>query len=93
MAIRKKEELAIEILLVRDDESFYLKIERYVTFFAIKESISNQIAFVRITESAAEEIITNLKLVAVEREDKTAINYRGKAWFKQQEYRKPKTNC
>lgn len=93
MSVRKIEELAVEILYSthHSDGTYYLKVERYVFYPHYKEVCSTGEAFIRIDKDQADEIITSLKLIAVEREDKTGINYRGKAWLKQQKYRN-KTN-
>lgn len=87
MAIRMLKELAVEILHVKDGDSYYLQIMEYTTWPKLKESISQSISFIPVKQSHADEVFKALKLTAIEREDKSGTNYRGKAWLRQQEYR------
>jgi hypothetical protein len=86
MYIRKIKELSVEILQ-HSDGTYYVKIEQYTIFPKYKESIAETISFSRVSEPEAKEIIKKLELIPDEREDKSAINWRGKLWQQQQKFR------
>lgn len=90
MAIRKIKEISVEVILTIPGDTYYLKIENYITYTKQKEMCSLSLAFLRIEKDDAVELIKELELVAVEREDKSGINYRGKLWHKMMKYRESK---
>jgi hypothetical protein len=87
MAIRKIREISVEVLHIPQDDTYYLKIENYTTYTKQKGMYALGLGLIRIEKDKADELIKELELVAVEREDKSAINWRGKLWHKMMKYR------